>query len=846
MLLLRFTRRLMFRCGVMLLGVVAGLNLPASGPAPVYPDLSQPLSARQPLVVGITSDSYPYGYVDSSGQLTGFSTDLLVAVMKVTNLRFERAVQPGKELHARFRAGEFDFLQALSQTPEREQYAEFSVPFLTLQGTIFIQKNGSPIKTLADFNGRKFAIIGAGSIAEKFLRDQHITVVPIIVSSSEEALHLVDRGECAGAFVSHLTALSVMERARIRNVAMFGGPLSDYDIRHCYAVHKGDAALLARLNEGLAILHGNGEYDRIYHHWFGRFNSPLITREQVVLYGAILLAIGMLAALAAWLRQRALHQRIARQAAELASQQVLLQALYDNIPLAMCVVERMEADYRILALNRQAGPLLGVAPRDATGRLLGSLVLDAELAGVLGEVLATGGTASTLVSQERRLTIAHKRVVFTVLPLDPGPQGRPRFCVLAEDVTERRSLDEEIAQSRKLRAVGELVGGIAHEFNNLLTPILLKAGVIQLDWPDDRRLQKEVQLIASTAQRAAELTRRLLTFGRKTEARAEVVQLAAVVDSCFALLRLTVDRRIQWQNNVPPNLPSLFLNPTDLNQILVNLILNARDTLLDKLATAGSSDWVPTIQIEANSLPVSAVPALPGDAVRVPNVLSWQRLTVRDNGLGMTLDVQERIYEPFYTTKQVGQGTGLGLATVWHLVHEAGGRIEVESTPGTGTAFHILLPVVPAPSAALPEKPPAAVPRQPGTHVFLAEDEEVVAQTVVAALQRLGHTVHREPDGAAAWEHLQSPANQYDLLVLDVNMPGLTGIELTQRVRAAGRYTGPILVISGRLGSEEMQQLTAAKVTAVLPKPFSIDDFSTVVRRALQSTPQSAATGRYS
>ncbi len=812
---------------------------PTAGP---FLTLHKPLSNRGTLKVGITTDSYPYGYLDSSGRPTGFSADLLTALARAMNLPIERVALPGKELHARFQAGDFDFLQAYSQTPDREQFAEFSVPFLTLQGTIFVQKTGSPIHALSDFNGRKFAIIGAGSIAEKFLREHELTVVPVIVSSSEEALHLVDSGECAGAFVSHLTALSVMERAHIRNVAMFGQPFADYDIRHCYAVHKGDAALLARLNEGLAILHSTGEYDRIYREWFGRFESPLINREQVVMYGAFVFALGMLAALAAWLRQRALHRRIARQAAELASQQGLLQALYDNIPLAMGVVETMEKDYRVLALNRQAGPLLGVTVREATGRLLSGLPLNAEWAGLLTELLAAGGAANGLIREERVLAAAHKRIVFTVLPLDPGPQGRTRFCLLAEDVTERRGLDEEIAQSRKLRAVGELVGGIAHEFNNLLTPILLKAGVIQLDWPDDRRLHQEVQLIAATAQRAAELTRRLLTFGRKTEAHAEAVQLSAVVDSCFALLRLTVDRRIQWTNAVSPNLPPLYLNPTDLNQILINLILNSRDTLLEKLSTAGSSEWAPNIHVEAVALPASAVPPLPGDELRPRPALGWQRLTVRDNGLGMTPAVRERIYEPFYTTKQVGQGTGLGLATVWHLVHEAGGRIELESTPGVGTAFHVILPVQPAPKpvrSAPPHREPA---RQAVARVFLAEDEDIVAHTVIAALERMGHTVHREPDGAAAWEHLQAPANQYDLLVLDVNMPGLTGIELTQRVRAAGRHAGPILIISGRLGSEEMQQLTAARVTAMLPKPFSIGDFQSTVRRALQAVPPPATT----
>ncbi|HET7535992.1 MAG TPA: transporter substrate-binding domain-containing protein, partial [Candidatus Didemnitutus sp.] len=245
------------------------------------PPAPKPLPNRMPLVVGVTTDSFPYGYVDNAGRQTGFSADLLTALARVMNLPIVRVALPGKELHNRFRAGEFDFLQAFSQTPDRERYAEFSVPFLTLQGTIFVQKKGSTIQTLSDFNGRKFAIIGAGSIAEKFLRDNHLNVIPVFVSSSDEALHLVDSGDCAGAFVSHLTALSVIEHSHIRNVAIFGEPLPDYDIRHCYAVHRGDAALLARLNEGLAILHSTGEYDRIYRQWFGRFNSPLINREQV-------------------------------------------------------------------------------------------------------------------------------------------------------------------------------------------------------------------------------------------------------------------------------------------------------------------------------------------------------------------------------------------------------------------------------------------------------------------------------------------------------------------------------------------------------------------------------------
>lgn len=817
----------------LLLCLLASAGLLRAGEPLTQPiDRQRPFSERSPLVVGVTTDSFPYGFLDQHGQPTGFSADILDATARVMNLRIVRVAAPGRDLLERFRLGEFDLLQILSQTPDRDSFAEFSVPFLTLQGTIFIQKTGSPIRRLEDLNGRKFAIIGNHSIGEQFLRDRNLQVMPVVVSSSEEALRLLDRGEVAGTFISQLTALSVIERSRIQNVMMFGEPFPDYDIRHCFTVHKGDAVLLARLNEGLAILRRTGEFDEIYRKWFGRLDSPLITREQVLYYAAGVLALGFIATLAAYLRQRALRRRIAQQAAELASQQTLLRALYDNIPFAICVLEEVETHvYQVLIFNRQAETTLGVEIRAATGRRLGELPLDPELAELLDGMLRRGRTTAGLQRVEQRLAAAHQHLVVMLVPLERSPGGRARFCLLADDTTERRNLDEEVAQSRKLRAVGELVGGIAHEFNNLLTPILLKVGEIQADWPDDPRLSEAVGLIARTVQRAAELTRRLLTFGRKTEPNLEEVRLVAVMDSCFALLRLTVDRRIQWVNAVPASLPPLYINSTDLNQIIVNLIINARDTLMEKLATAGSSDWVPTIQVEAVRLPADAVRSMPGSAAA--RLLGWVRLTVKDNGMGIAPEVRERIFEPFFTTKDVGKGTGLGLATVWHLVHVADGRIEVDSTPGEGTSFHVFLPVVPAPAIAKPAEKPAEALGRPA-RIFVAEDDELVAQTITSVLKRDGHTIHREPDGAAAWRTLETDPNRFDLLILDVNMPGMSGIDLVQRVRSAGHYHGRIMIVSGRLTSDELERLAAAQVTSIMNKPFEIMEFLAMVRRNLK------------
>ena len=816
-----------------------GIALLLAGPLPAAtkpprPDL--PLTERLPLMVGATADSYPHGYLDEDDQLTGFTYDVLEAVAKVMELRLERTALPGRELHARFRAGEFDFLQSFTQSPDREQFAEFSVPFLAMQGAIFVRKSPDAIQRLEDFHGRRFAIIGAGSIGEQFLRDHALQVEPVLVSSSQEALALVDRGECAGAFLSRLTALSVIERRGLKNVRMFDRALEGYDIRYSYAVHRGDAALLARLNEGLALIHRNGDYDRIYNRWFGRFDSPLLTRETVVTYALIALSLALLAAVAAYWRERRLMRRIADQAQVLARQHALLQALHDHMPLGLLVLERAEpARWRLLTANHQAARLLGLATSpEPAGRWLDELafgpgwaeIVAAQLPPPSGEVVApTPSTELTPAGSGRKFLVTTVR-----LPAADG--GPPRLCLLVEEITARCNIEAELAQSRKMRAVGELTGGIAHEFNNLLTPILLKADFLRYEFAGQPEVAQELTAIVQTTERAAELTRRLLTLSRKTEARIEPVRLGAAVDSTLALLRLTVDRRIVWRNSVPSDLPVVQINPTELNQILVNLILNARDTLLEKLAvTRPGDEWGPRIEIEGCALPADTLAGHP----IAPPALGWLRLTVRDNGRGIPPDVRERMFEPFYTTKDVGKGTGLGLSTVWHLVNFAGGIVEVDTVPDEGTAFHVYLPVhLPGAAPAEPVRPPPPPKVAGPLPIVVAEDDDAVGEAIVTCLRGAGYAVHRERDGLAAWRHLSAQAGTYALVIFDLNMPSLDGIELLQRLRTRLRYTGPALAISGRIGSEEMQSLTAAQVSRVLSKPFRVAEFLEIVRECLQ------------
>jgi two-component system, cell cycle sensor histidine kinase and response regulator CckA len=802
-----------------------------------------PLRVREPLIVGATSDSFSNSFLNSRGELNGFSVDLLDAVVRTMNLKIQRTILASKEIHDRFQRGEFDLLQAYSESASRVEFTDFSVPYLTLQGAVFVRRRDNPVHKFDDLQGRPFAMVGVASIGEDFLRNHGLKCRILYTNSFTEALQLVQSGEAAATFGSRLTVLSVIERERFNNIVQLEGENTEAELRHCFAVHKGDSVLLARLNEGLAVLHRTGEFDRIYQKWFGRFDPPVFTSQQVVKLAAGAFGLGFLLALWGLLRQRALRKRLAGQAGELAEKEELLRALYENIPVAMCVVEAApDGHHRLITLNPRAGQLFDLAIDATVGRRLDELRLSPEWSGVLAATLRRWPTDGKILHEEHVLTAPRRIIVLTLVPLASGANGLARVCVLTEDITERRRFDEELAQTRKLRAVGELVGGIAHEFNNLLTPIMLKASELQIDRVHDGKLQQDVSVISRAVQRAAELTRRLLTFGRKTETRAEAVGLATVVMGAFDLLRPTMDRRIIWENAVPVELPPLYFNSTDLNQILVNLLLNARDTLEDKLAAHPPASWTPQIRVEAIHLPPEAA-QLPRRHQSDRPLAGWQRLSVRDNGLGITPAARERIFEPFYTTKEVGRGTGLGLATVWHLTTQAGGRIEVESTPGEGSVFHVLLPVWPVPKTPPKISTPAGTRGVNVGRVLVVEDEELVALTIVAALKRHGHQVHHIADGLEGWEHLAHDLGAYDLLMLDVNLPGIDGIEFARRARAAN-YPGRILISSGRLTAQQLQAIGQLHVDRVLPKPFNLEEFQSAVRDCLnpRNNPDRPAT----
>jgi signal transduction histidine kinase/CheY-like chemotaxis protein len=820
----------------------AGARAPEAGP-------EVPVDPGAPIVIAASEVFYPYSFRDDDGQLKGFAVDIADAVARAKGLRLARVTLGNAALGDALKSGTVEVVQFWSETPERREWAAFSVPVAIFETVIVVRRDETRIRVPDDLAGKTVGIGQTGTVGARYLRENHPTAIMAEDPTTEQFLRKVSDGTYDAAVLSRLTAVSMIERFRLGNLQVLEArlPGNTYNVRYCFAVRKDDVDLLSHLNEGLAIIRTTGEFDRIFDAWFGRYVGRRYTEAEVLAYVAAALLLASIAATWGLLRQRSLLRRIRGQSDQLTEQRSLLAALHEKHPLAtlffLIAPDRVP---RLASINPEAARLLGLPATTTPGLAIDQLPLAPDLAALLREALARGETRDMPETWEHRLPATHQLLETTVVPLGPAGAAGHRVCVLLSDVTHRRLADEELAQSRRLRGLGELVGGIAHEFNNLLTPIIGTTNILRAERREDTALQADLGIVDQAARRAAELTRRLLTFGRKADDKAPLVRLADAVKSCFDMLQPTVDRRIQWHADVPAGLPPLAINGVDLNQVLFNLVINARDTLLSRLARSPDAGWTPRLSVTATTLPAPAhQPRLPTPE-RV--IDGWIRITVEDNGEGIAPDVLDRIFEPFFTTKDVGKGTGLGLATVWHTITEAGGDVLVDSRVGAGSRFHLLLPFAhprPAAEHERPEAPggahlPAPLPQHSESgRVLLAEDEEMVARTTVRLLSKLGYATTHVVDGQAAWERVERNSREFDVLVFDVNMPRLSGVDLVRRVRGLG-YAGRIVMMSGRVAEDDIAALRSLGVDYILPKPFLQED----LRRALRDTPAAVAPAR--
>ena len=387
----------------------------------------------------------------------------------------------------------------------------------------------------------------------------------------------------------------------------------------------------------------------------------------------------------------------------------------------------------------------------------------------------------------------------------------------AESERGREKLESELRQSQRLESVGRLAGGVAHDFNNLLAAILTYGEFVADELGPDHPLQDDVGEIRKAARRAADLTRQLLVFSRRDLVTPSVIDVNEAITDLLNLLHRTLGEEITLTPTLAPNLPCVMADPGELEQVLVNLAVNARD------AIAGEG----TITVETSEQTVDEM-AAHSHAELHPG--RYVRIAVTDSGCGMDPHVISQAFEPFFTTKGPGEGTGLGLSTVYGIAHRYGGCVTIYSEVGVGTTIKVYLPVTDERAEAAPVEDDVAGAAT-GETVLLVEDEDAVRVACRRILERAGFNVVEASDGSDALAQLAGSA--IDLLLTDVIMPGgVSGRDLAERLQAE-RPGLPVLFMSGYTADVIAKRGILEPGISVVEKPFSSSDLLGKVRELL-------------
>ncbi len=517
------------------------------------------------------------------------------------------------------------------------------------------------------------------------------------------------------------------------------------------------------------------------------------------------------------------------------------------------ITERVEAERRLAESEARHRQLVELAPVGiAVHRDLKGLFVNPAAARIVGiddpnefvgrDVLAYVHPEDRSAAERRIRRVAEAREVirtFAVRYLRPDSsvvhveavnapivyQGQPAIMTVFQDVTERRraeELERLLARARKMEALGRLAGGIAHDFNNLLTAIIGFASLLKEKTPPDDPTRLYVDEIVKAGNRAAALTGQLLSFSRRQVVEPRVLDLNQVIRDLETLLRRLIGEDVVLTTDLAGDLGPIRMDHSQMEQVIVNLAVNARDAM----PRGGTLSLMTRNAILEEPLAVREGDTIPAGA--------YVRFVIEDTGTGMDAEVLAHLFEPFFTTKEVGSGTGLGLSTVYGIVRQSGGHVVVHSVPGRGTRFEMYFPVVPRPTST-PDGDRTPPEGLRGTEtVLLVEDEGAVRDLAEQVLAGFGYQVLQARTGMEALDEVRKTARPIALVITDVVMPQMSGVELVRRLRE----TDPglrALFISGYSNEAITRDGVLGPNTAYLHKPFTPEDLAARVRRLLDT-----------
>jgi PAS domain S-box-containing protein len=797
-------------------------------------NLAPPVCAARPVKVGV-HDNQPLSFVDANGQAKGFLIDILEYIGSKEGWRLEYIPGSLAECLERLKRGEIDLAVGIEYSRERNRVYDFTYEDIFTDWGVAYTQEDSDINQIVNFDNKKIAVVH-DDIHYQNLRNlaKQLKLKCRFVEAYEydAVLKLIERKKVDAGVVNRLYGLEFEKDYRVsRSPIIF----SHTEV-HFAVPKKKHRDLIRAIDKHLAPL--KSDKHSIYHQALDKWTPTNVKWQLPKWFMGILAAAGGLLLLffVTGLILRAqvkaktaelflVNEEMRAEIAERKRVEEALRLTQFSVDKAGDAVFWMGPDAKFIYVNDTACSSLGYSREE----LLSMRVHDIdpnfpEIAWPehWQEVRRRGAFIVESQHRTREGKVFPVEIKVNYLEFE----GEEYNCAFARDITERQEAEKEkermqvqLRQAQKMEAVGTLAGGIAHDFNNLLQAVQGYAQLLLLRKDGDDDGQRELQQIVRAAERGADLTQQLLTFSRKVESELQPIDFNREVENVRLLLERTIPKMIEVEFRLAEDLKMVNADSGQVEQILMNLVVNAKDAMPD-----GGKLVVETANV-----------TLDQDYCRIHRVANpgnYVQLTVTDTGHGIDKMTIEHIFEPFYTTKETGKGTGLGLATVYGIVKSHNGHIVCYSEPDEGTTFKIHLPTIDSTQEARKAEDHLTAPEGGSETILLVDDEEPIRSLGTQILEEFGYTVLTAADGESALRLYSEEQEKIDLVILDLIMPGMGGkLCLVELLKI--NLEAKVAIASGYSPDGPTKEILKNGAKGFISKPYDLRQMLRVVREVL-------------